>query len=370
MTGRVLVELPAHAGAATWIRLGAEGLVEARGTLPGEGEGEGEGFGGEPGDYIVAAVPGAACAVHWLTLAGTTPAQMRAEALFQLEAQLAAPTETLHIAVADVAEMDGRRCVVAAARSDMDRWQAALSAHGVAADVLVPAPLLLPHPEVGYVTAGAGPDVDVRGAFEAFSVPPDLVETIIADSSVEVLPPRRGEAARLAGSELPLVNLLQGAYAPVRRVSDPGRRRRLTLSLAAAAILALLAVGVDGLRHQGAADAVRAKLRADATAAGAELAAGADPLPALRLAAAERGTGGGIQRASQVLFSAVRAAPGTTIEAMEWRSGRLLATLSLPVAASSEALRPGVEAAGLRLIGGTPEPMEGGKRRETVEIAP
>ena len=30
MTGRVLVELPAHAGAATWIRLGAEGLVEAR----------------------------------------------------------------------------------------------------------------------------------------------------------------------------------------------------------------------------------------------------------------------------------------------------------------------------------------------------
>lgn len=363
MTGRVLFDLVDEDAPIAWQRIDADGHPGDSGTL-----GIGDTFAEQSDQYHVVAVPGTDVTIRWLELAATTGAQARAAARFALADQLAATSTGLHLAVDEDTE-ETLRLVAAVDAERMRRWLQRLAANGIRPDVLIPSPLLLRAPSDGLVTAPRGTDVDVRGVREAFTASPDMLALIRGDRAERQLAPTEAERVRLDASEMPLVNLLQGDFAASREAADPARLRRLAGWLAAAALLFLVAILVDGLRHRQAADEARAEIAALAEASGIPVAGPDTAIQSLRIAAAERGVGGGMQAATSALFVAVRSAPGITIETLEWRGGRLSASLAIAAGSSADLLRPSIEAAGFRLVTGAAEGTGSGTR-QSVEIVP
>ena len=168
---------------------------------------------------------------------------------------------------------------------------------------------------------------------------------------------------------MPPLDLLQGEFAIRKRAAAPGMTHRAAVYAALTALFLLAAGIIDGFRHDQGAEALAATVTARAEAAGIAIPADSDPLPALRLAAAERGAGGGFSPSAQALFAAVRSAPGISIASMEWTGGRLLADLSMQAGTGAEALLPSIEAAGYRLISGAAETTANGLRT-SIEVVP
>ena len=346
-----------------WVRIGSGGHIAARGSVP-----RGAVYEVEPGDFHVIEVPGDAVALHWLELGGASDAQARSAARFELSDRLAADDAAEHVAVGTENGMSGQRIVAAVTEVQMRAWLQLLEERGIRADAMVPAPLLLPPPAEGYIAAGADGSLAVRGATDAFTADLALAEAIAAGAPIKRLTPAEAEIARLEASETPPLDLLQGEFAVREHAAGPGRARRLASIAAAATLTLLLALLVDGWRQDQAAEQAEAEIIAVAAAAGVPQTA-ADPVQALRLAAAERGAGGGFRAAASVLFAAVRGVPGASVERLEWRGGRLLADVLLQRGANVDALRPGVEGGGYTLVSSSSLPVEGGVRA-AVELTP
>lgn len=364
MSGRTLYTLGRAGEPISWQRIGDDGLLDGEGALE-----PGENGGAAPGDFIVVSVPGDRVSLRSVQLEGTA-AQARAAARLTLGPELATDPHTTHFAVGGEADAAGRRLVALVAEEDMRAWQERLLLHGIEADVLVPAPLLLPVPSAGYVAArAAAGGLDVRGAGEAFSAPRGVAEAIWREEAIRELSEAEADVERLSVSESPPLDLLQGEFARRTQSAAPGMARRAGIYIGIASLCLLAAGLVDGFRHQQGAEMLAVTIAARAEAAGIPIPAGTDPLPALRLAAAERGAGGGFSSAAQALFSAVRSSPGVAIETLEWSGGRLLADLSLQPNSSVETLRPSIEAAGYRLIAGSADRGEDGIRT-SIEVTP
>ncbi|MBZ6379799.1 hypothetical protein B5C34_14640 [Pacificimonas flava] len=366
MTGRTLYMLAGEGAPVSWARIGADGKLDGRGTVRDDRP-----LPHEDGDFLVVSVPGDRITIRAAELPGTQ-AQARTVARLALGSELAGDPAALHIAAARAADLADRRLAAAVDRRLMDGWTARLEMMGIVPDRLVPAPLLLTPPDDGYLIAPAaegGGLVDVRGADAAFSAPPALARTICGDAAIRELTAEQALLTRLQESEDPELDLLQGDYARRGESALPGLAKRASVYLFSAALLFLAAVLIDGVRHDRAADRLTGAIAERAAAAGVGLPAATDPLPALRLAAARSGAGGGFSLAMETLAAAVRGAPGISVSSLSWAGGRLGAEIRLSPGADSEALRPAVEAAGLRLVTGPVEAAENGSR-STIEIVP
>lgn len=143
-----------------------------------------------------------------------------------------------HVAVGADA---GRLLACRVAPAAMDRWLGVLAAQGIDPQALVPAALVLPHPERGLMLADLGGQLLARTADAAFAGEPGLVAALAEGQ----------EQSALAGDELlgrlaaihaaPPLNLRQGQYG-LRRVSVFRTADWLGLArmAAVAALLALL----------------------------------------------------------------------------------------------------------------------------------
>ena len=360
MSGRLLIELWADGARA--MRVGGDGFVDFDRPLR-----VGDDSPAEPEDFVVVAVPGRDCRLERIAVDADSDAQARAAARFMIADRLAAPTD-VHVAVGAADEL-GERWTAAVAQAAMDDWIAQLAAWGIAADVLVPSPLLLPEPADGVVTTvAANGDIDLRAPGEALSADPVLAALVAGDRQTRRMGQAEAAEARMAATELPPLNLLQGSYAVRSPKVLPGRIRRMGLMAFAAGALVLAALLVDGWRHNAAAETARDEIDAIAGEEGITLGDG-DPVLATRLALAERGAGAGMSGAAEALFNGLRAAPGMTIESLEWRGGRLVAGLKLPAGVGTDLIRPTVEGAGYQLSGGAVTPTDDGART-IVEIVP
>lgn len=123
--------------------------------------------------------------------------------------------ETRHVA----ADADGDRLLSSSvSAAHMDRWMAALAAHGLDPVALVPAGLVLPRADGALVLADLGGQLLARTGEAAFAAEAALVDALAGDLTQVAL--NEDElATRLAAVHAqPPLNLRQGVYGP-RRVS-------------------------------------------------------------------------------------------------------------------------------------------------------
>lgn len=331
------------------------GAIAARG-------GAGDPLPADPPARVVAIAPAAAIGVHAAELGTLAPAQARAAARLLVQETAIAPLAGEHVAVGPPEAGDRIVAVVAVAR--LAAWIAMLDEAGLNPDAIVPAALVLPRPELGYLRATIGDEGVIRGRATGFFDDPALTPLVVGSEPVETID---ATPLLLAAAENPPFDLLQGPFARRRRVGlDHAQLRRLGILAAATLVVTLLIALVQLVRLE--ADTRALEAQADAVAARATPGGTAGSLAA-RLASV-RGPGHGFSATAGALFAALQASPAVELAALDFTSdGLLRATLLAPGAAEVEAVRDRLRSAGLAVEPSTFQ-SESGRIRGELRITP
>ncbi|VXC50855.1 type II secretion system protein GspL [Sphingomonas sp. 8AM] len=296
------------------------------------GEGEGEGLPEVTADdRVVAVAPADAVTLHWATIPARSPAQALAAARVVVSDATAEPAHDLHVAVGR--ERAGERAIAVVAPARMAAWLAALARGGVDPAAVVPAPLLLPEPEEGYVRAELGGQSVVRGRTTGWADEPVLTGLVTRGEVPRLLDRAALRAAAIDAVAEPVVDLRQGAFARRRRRTtiDWALVRRLAV-LAGLILLATLAIDVVRImRYSFGADAIEQRA---ATIARQGLPRGTGEGDATRMLderlAALRGPGQGFTRTAAAVYAIVQAVPESEVTALQFEpSGALRVSMSL-----------------------------------------
>lgn len=324
-----------------WLRV-ADARVVARGEgLP------------EIVDAPVTAVPPAgSVTLHWAELPDRSPAQAIAAARLLVAEASAGPVADLHVAVGRESDVAERPIGVVSAEA-MQRWLALLAAQGIDPIALVPAPLLLPRPDQGYVRAILDNGAVVRSQATGFADEGALTALVIGDQPVETLAPDGADAAIAAAVIEPPLNLRQGTFARrTRRAVDWALVRRLAVL---AAIIVAVTVAIDLVRlARYSIDAARAEAETERVARlalprGSPQDGDAERLLGERLARL-RGPGLGFTRMSAAVFAAVRDAGGSEVTRVAFDPvGELRVGLTTDGEAKANAVKQALEAAGFEV---------------------
>ena len=322
MTDTLVLFLPVPDGPWRWLRIAGD-VVSGRGEgLPAASE-------GEPPTHVAVA-PADAVTLHWAELPDRSHAQAVTAARMLAADASASAIGDLHVAVGREGDAIERPIgVVSALR--MRGWLDELAANGIDPDAVLPAPMLLPRPEQGYLRADLGGEGVVRGATSGFADEARLTELVTGGVAPQVVTRDALEAAIVAAVATPPLDLRQGAFARnVQRV-DWALVRRLGWLIAAIVAVTLLITLVQLLTYASAADAVerRADLFARTGLARGEAVNDADRQLTARLDRL-RGGGMGFSRTAAAVFAAVRATPGTEVRTLDFDpSGTMRVTLAL-----------------------------------------
>lgn len=339
-----------------WLRL-ADGGIAARGDdaaqIPP----------GEDG-AVIAIVPGDAIVVHWVDLPRLAPAQAAAAARLLAADVAAGPIAATHLALGGPGA-DGKRLLALVDDSLMRGWLDRLTALGLAADVMVPLPLLLPPPaNEGVTVLSAGAHVNARGNQLAFAAEADVAALILDGQVQHPIDLAAFEEALPAGLAAIPVNLRQGRFA-VRADwrPDEQRLRRLALITASAVALGLVVAGAGLLEQKRAADRAEAQLGEAAAAALPRGTAVTDPRA--QVAARLAQLGGGDRSFSAMttrLMAALRDRPTVALRSLQYTSaGGLTAVVEATSPDDGPALARALTETGLDAAAANPR-LDGDKQ--------
>ncbi|MBX9796315.1 type II secretion system protein GspL [Sphingomonas sp.] len=305
------------ADGARWLRL-AGGSVAARGDGLGAGE--------EP---VVAIAPAADVALHWATLPARSPAQAQAAARVVLADQLLSTPAETQVAVG-AAPAGEERPIAVVSTGRLRAWLGELAEHGIDPEAIIPAPLLLPVPETGFVLGDLGGERVVRGPRAGFADDPVLTELLTDGATPALLDQAALETALAAAVATPALDLRQGEFSRRRPVViNRAMLRRAGWLVAAVALVMLATQLVQLVRYGWAAGSLerRAAELARTGLAPGEAVEDAPRQLTERLARL-RGPGNGFSATAAALFQAMRAVPGSEARALSFDAqGRLTATL-------------------------------------------
>ncbi|MBI0474481.1 general secretion pathway protein GspL [Sphingomonas sp. MA1305] len=311
-------------------------------------------------DAVVAVAPPESVTLHWATLPVRSPAQAVAAARLLVAEATATPVAELHVAVGD--EGEGDRPIAVVDRGVMAGWLADLAVQGVDPIAMVPAPLLLPRPEDGYVRAEIAGLPLIRGRATGFADEGMVTDLVVGDAPVELLDDLLldGWLARVAAA--PPLDLRQGPFARRRRIGiDWAHVRRLAV-MAAAVLLVTLAIDLVRIgKYSFGADALEARAEALGRTglARGETVTDVDRQLTERLNAV-RGPGLGFTTTVAAAYAAVRATPGTELTGLDFQAN---GDLRLSVAAARESLptdlKRSLERAGFTVNAGTFQSVNG-----------
>jgi len=338
-----LLFLPAADRGYRWLRMGG-------GTIA-EGEGLPTAAIDEP---VIAIAPAEAVTLHWAELPARSPAQAVAAARLLVAEASATPLAELHVAVGE--EGAAERPIAVVGSGAMAAWLTDCVAHGIDPVAMIPAALLLPRPDDGYVRGTIAGAALVRSRTTGFADEARLTDLIIGDAPLATLDRAMLDNAVAAAVAMPPLDLRQGPFARRRRIGiDWALIRRLAL-LGAAILAVTLAIDVVRIaKFSFGADALEA--RADALGrtglARGETVTDVDRQLDERLAAV-RGPGLGFSTTVAAVYAAVRATPGTELTALDFQAD---GKLRIGVAAARESLptdlKRALEAAGFAVTAGT-----------------
>lgn len=338
MTDRLVLFLPPHDSPWRWLRV-ADGAVVARGEAMPEG------------DWaltdVVAVAPADAVTLHWATLPDRSTAQAVAAARILAGDASAAPIDSLHVAVGREDAEERPIGVVAAAR--MRGWLDEMAQAALDPSTIIPAPMLLPRPDTGYLRADIGGQAIVRGTTSGFADEDRITALVTGNVAPESLDRDAVEAAIVAAIAAPALDLRQGPFARRRRIGIDWKLVRRLAVLASVTLLVTLAIDLVTIaRYSFGADAVEAEadtLARQGLPRGARV-DDADRELDMRLSAL-RGPGAGFGTTAAVVFSAVQAVAGAEVSALNFdANGDLRATISAPGQAEANAVVQRIEQAG------------------------
>ena len=349
-----LLFLPTHQRGYRWIDL-------AEGAMPREGD-------GIPAteDSIVAVAPADAVTLHWATLPDRSIAQATAAARILAAEASAAPLAELHIAVGD--EGGGERPIGVVGVDQMRGWLGALASAGIDPVAMIPAPMLLPRPDEGYVRAQLAGEGVVRGPTSGFADEARLTELVTGGKAPATLDRATLTAALVDGAALPALDLRQGIFARrTRRALDWGLIKRLALMSAGILMLTLAIDLVRIIRYSLDAEAMEA--RADALGrtglARGETVTDVDRQLEERLSAV-RGPGQGFTTTVAAVYSVIRGIQGVEITALDFQpNGELRVTIATAREALATDAKTALEAAGFEVRAGV---FQAGSGRVTGEL--
>lgn len=318
---------------------------------------EGEGVPEADAAPVVAVAPAEAVTLHWAELPARSPAQALAAARVVVSDATAVPAEAVHVAVGPGADAaaDGRAIGVVAPER-MRAWLERLAASGIDPAAMVPAPLLLPVPDEGYVRADLPGQPVVRGRTSGWADEARLTDLVTAGHAPETVARERLYAAAAAAVAAMPLDLRQGAFARRRRRAaiDWALVRRAAV-LTGMILLATLAIDMVRIaRYSLGADTIAAQAE---TIARQGLARGTAPGDSARLLAARlsglRGPGQGFSRTAAAVYGVVQAVPGAEVTGLSFEpSGALRVSLSLAEAAQANTVKARLQGAGFAVTSG------------------
>lgn len=347
MTGFTgLVLLP---GASGWWRFEAGTPVDTGDGSPERRESE-----------VVAALYPAAETTLFMGLGGgLSRAQAVAIGQRMASESLLSPVDTLHFAAgAHLAVVD---------RTDFAAWLSALEEQGLAPDVVVPAQLVPPAPDSGFVSMMVGDEAVIRGTDFASIDDPAVTSVVTSGQSVAALLPEEVPILIARAIECAEVDLRQGSFALPRNWGGLRQFARLSLTLTAALLLVtVLTPLVLALRLQASASDMdrRSDELARTVVAKEEL----EPQAALeRQMAGIRGPGAGFGASAAAVLEAIKAQKGSSLAALTFDpQGRLRATVQAASEAELSAIVGAIGAKGFIVTRG-PTAVTNGVRRTELE---
>ena len=359
MSDVLLLHLPAAPNAAIgWTRLSSGGT-----------DSSGEDLVAIPAiareERVIAIVPAADVTINWAELPGLAPAQARAAARLLAAENSIAPIDSLHIAIgSDEADRDDRLIATVSA-AHMAAWLARSQALGFDPDAMVPASLLVPRPETGYVRADVFGETIIRSHDSAFADEPGLTGLIVGEAPIAAGSIAADLAAILAD---PPVDLRQGAFARSRRWQiDWALVKRLAAIGGGVALATLLITLTLILRYNADADRLDLRTRALAQSVVPDARDTPSAIAALddRLAG-YRGGGKGFSNSSAALFAVVKRVANVELTAFDFGvDGSIRITVSGASAADIAAFQQEMQRMGFSGAANQPQQAAG---RQIVEM--
>lgn len=280
---------------------------------------------------IMLVAPVGLTTLHWTGFPDLTGRQGQAAArLLALDNSIGS-AETLHVAAADANNPDDRHNVAVVSRAQMAQWLLWAQHQGIDPDIVLPAALLLPHPDEGFVRGMIGAEMVIRGPDCAMAATDPATRLIVGEAPVLDIQPQDIDRAAIAAMASPPLNLRQGQFSKRgKRRLDWMLVRRLTAMLGFIAMCSLLITLILMMKYSRAADAVDAESLALARTVLPNV-PDAEMAPTQLDARLTEVGGGGLKFSAPTagLYSALRNAPNVSIAKMTYAAdGTLRATLS------------------------------------------
>ena len=358
-----LIFLPRVAGGPILYRIVEDGRTAERGILT-------PGLPAPHAEFpAVVVVPGEDAVSRWLALPAGRDVQAAAAAGFLLGDQLAGQRERLHIAVG-APEADGERLAVVVDQARMQAWTDLIAEVAVSPLAVIPDYLLVPETEgAGALAVRLADDAyAVRGRRLALTCDSALLQAVAGPDPQRIDDPAEVERLLALGAAQPLLDLRQGAFAPVS-----ARSTQRVNWLAVLAILAALSVpavpAVDAFRHHWAAERAEAQAEALAgpPAAGAP---GGDAVARLRLRLDRRQATERFPAAIATIFARAQAIEGMELQELLYGDdGALRINIAHANYSDVELLRAGLAPAGLAVEESSTMP-EGGRIVSDIVVRP
>lgn len=310
----------------------------------------------------VAVVPAQDVTINSAELPGLSAAQARAAARLLAAENSISPIDVLHIAVGEPDAASRDILIATVARHRMESWLSAVRAAGFDPEVMVPAALLMPRPEKGYVRGALFGQHLIAGEGSAFADEGAISAAILSEAIPQMLTGHEVAASLAEMIAKPPINLRQGEYAKTRRWNiHPRLIRRAAALIIAIGMISLLIGVAQIIKYDRAASSIEADTAALARAAVPDAASDAGAIAAIddKLAAA-RGGGAGFAASTAAIFEAVRTIPDLELSSYNFgKDGTIRADVTAATAEDHKAFIKRIEALGFRGQGTTPQQVAG-----------
>lgn len=263
------------------------------------------------GCVVMLVLPAALTALHWVSHPDLPVRQARAAARLAVLAGSVAGADNLFAAPDENDDPARPHIVAVVGRADLQHWLLWAQHHGLDPEILVPAALLLPAPDTGFVRGIVGGVEVLRGVDLALSGDMAL-PALIGEAAVRNVPADVVNTQAIAALNAPPLNLRQGEFGKrVRRTMDRQVVQRMAvwigLILLASLLIALIGIARQHLEASrldaeslalartvlpNATDAAQAEAQMDTQLAGRGVGGYAFTAPTAGLFTAMQGTSG------------------------------------------------------------------------------
>lgn len=307
-------------------------------------------------DEIKALIFSADCvAIHRIEQPELAPAQARAAARLQLAEQSLLAPDDIHLICGD---WDGEsRLALMVSRALMVETIDRLDP-----DIILPSPLLLPEPEVGFLRADLPGETVIRGLSNGFKDDVVITPLIVGDGLLTSIDRLELESSIISAVSFPRFNLREGEFAKRRQWQvDKGWVKRMAVAVAALILVTISVPLVKIIRLSLASSTLEQSTASLAQAAIGEPVAAETAVPALDAKlTAIRGGGGGFLKTSTAALRAVQSTANVEVMALAFDgSGTLRLTLRASNAAELSTVQARMRAAGLEVRAGQINPSQG-----------